>query len=100
MKCIEQYLKLEKDWIPQKKGYSIYIRPTFISMTVIYSLFKNILGVLPAKQAKLFVILSPVANYFEKGFVALKIICSENTVRSWPGGFGYAKLGAYILNKV
>jgi branched-chain amino acid aminotransferase len=87
MKCIEDLLKIDKDWIPEKTGYSIYIRPTFISMT-------NVLGVSAPKQAKLFVILAPVAGYFNKGFEPVNIICSENIVRSWPGGFGYAKLGA------
>jgi len=87
MKCIVELLKLEKDWVPTKKGYSIYIRPTYISMT-------NVLGVSPAKQAKLFVILTPVASYFDKGLSATNIVCSENISRAWKGGFGYAKLGA------
>lgn len=83
-------IKLEKDWIPTKRGYSLYIRPTFISMT-------NQLGVIPPKESKVFVVLSPVGPYFPTGFTAIKILCSENVLRSWPGGFGYAKLGAYIV---
>jgi branched-chain amino acid aminotransferase len=35
MKCVEELLRIEKDWVPERQGYSIYIRPTFISMTVI-----------------------------------------------------------------
>jgi|LauGreDrversion4_2_1035121.scaffolds.fasta_scaffold293130_2 branched-chain amino acid aminotransferase len=54
----------------------------------------NQLGVLPPREAKIFTILSPVGPYFPTGFSAIKIICSENIMRSWPGGFGYAKLGA------
>lgn len=54
----------------------------------------NQLGVLPPKEAKLFVVLSPVGPYFPTGFTAIKIICNEGVNRSWPGGFGYAKLGA------
>lgn len=34
LKCIKEYVKLEKEWIPNKFGYSLYLRPTAISMTV------------------------------------------------------------------
>ena len=54
----------------------------------------NQLGVLPPRDAKLFIVNSPVGPYFPTGFSAIKIICNEGTLRSWPGGFGYAKLGA------
>lgn len=54
----------------------------------------NQLGVLPPRESKVFVINSPVGPYFPQGFTAIKIKCSEDIVRSWPGGFGYAKLGA------
>ena len=84
---IETLVSMEKDWIPTKKGYSLYLRPTFISMT-------NLLGVLPPKESKLFVIMSPAGPYFSTGFSPISIICSEGVNRSWEGGFGYAKLGA------
>jgi len=54
----------------------------------------NQLGVNPPREAKIFAVLSPVGPYFPTGFTAIKIVCSENIHRSWPGGFGYAKLGA------
>lgn len=78
----------------EKRIFDIYQTNLHFNDSNFLSNFKNVLGVVPAKKAKLFVILSPVANYFEKGFVAVKIICSENNIRSWPGGFGNAKLGA------
>ena len=78
---------MEKDWIPKKRGFSLYLRPTYISMT-------NQLGVIPPKDAKIFLIASPVGPYFPSGFTSIRIVCSDDTVRSWPGGFGYAKLGA------
>jgi branched-chain amino acid aminotransferase len=87
LECIEELVKLEKDWIPMKRGYSLYIRPTFISMT-------NQIKVAPAEDAKLFVICSPAGPYFSTGFTAISIICSEGQNRSWEGGFGWAKLGA------
>ena len=87
IKCIERLVSLDKDWVPHQRGYSMYIRPTYISMT-------DQLGVVPPREAKTFTILSPVGPYFPTGFSAIKIVCSENILRSWPGGFGYAKLGA------
>jgi branched-chain amino acid aminotransferase len=54
----------------------------------------NQLGVVPPREAKIFTVLSPVGPYFPTGFSAIKIVCSEDMHRSWPGGFGYAKLGA------
>lgn len=84
---MEELIKIDRDWIPKKRGYSLYLRPTYISMT-------NQLGVLPAKDAKLFVVMSPVGPYFPTGFNAINITCNDEILRSWPGGFGYAKLGA------
>lgn len=87
IKCIEKFLDLEKMWIPEKPMHSIYIRPTYISMT-------NVLGVHACTEAKIFVLLSPVGPYF-KSFKPVSIICSDdNYVRSWKGGFGKYKLGA------
>ena len=31
LKCIKELVKLDSDWIPKEKGYSLYIRPTLIS---------------------------------------------------------------------
>lgn len=35
VKCLKEFVKIEQDWIPQKYGYSLYLRPTAISMTVL-----------------------------------------------------------------
>lgn len=37
LECLKELVKLEKDWIPDKEGFSLYIRPTAISMCVIKS---------------------------------------------------------------
>ena len=31
LQCIKQLVRLEKDWIPEGRGYSLYIRPTMIA---------------------------------------------------------------------
>ena len=88
IQCIEKLLLVDKDWIHNEKGYSVYIRPTYISFT-------DVLGVSPAEKAKIFVILSPVGPYFTSGYTALSLICNDNDyLRSFPGGFGERKLAA------
>jgi branched-chain amino acid aminotransferase len=83
-------IRLDKDWIPTKRGYSLYIRPTLISMT-------NQIKVAPAEEAKLFVICSPSGSYFTEGFEAISIICSENHNKSSEGRLSSVKIGSYIL---
>lgn len=34
LECLKELLKLDKDWIPRREGYSLYIRPTAISTHV------------------------------------------------------------------
>ena len=89
IKLLMEHVKLEKDWILDKEGYSLYLRPTLISMS-------DYLGVSPAKKCKLFNICSPVGPYFEQGGMkGLKVMCNNNDyVRAYPGGFGSFKLGA------
>ena len=88
IECIKKLIKLDEDWAEDKKGYSIYIRPTYISTT-------DVLGVNPPNKAKLFVILCPVGPYFTSGYKPLSLICNDKTyMRSFPGGFGEYKLGA------
>jgi branched-chain amino acid aminotransferase len=87
LKCIEELLKIERNWIPEGKGYSLYIRPTIIST-------HPFLGVQPALRAKLYVICSPVGPYFPTGFAPVKLYADPHYARAWPGGTGDAKVGA------
>jgi branched-chain amino acid aminotransferase len=96
-------------WLPkERKGGFLYIRPTMISTD-------PALGVQRPKEALLYVIIAlfpdmskslatPAAppalkgdaeEPKKKGISGLKLLAStEDTIRAWPGGFGYAKLGA------
>lgn len=87
IKAMGTLLKLEKDWIPNQRGYSLYIRPTCISTD-------RTLGVAPPKSARLFVILSPVGPYYREGFNPVKLLADDVHVRAWVGGSGGFKLGA------
>ncbi|MEM2141968.1 MAG: branched-chain amino acid aminotransferase [Candidatus Thorarchaeota archaeon] len=86
---LKELLLLERDWIPQDRGTSLYIRPTMIATDAR-------LGVHPSKEYLYFVILSPVGPYFDEGFNPIRVIVSDKYVRSAPGGVGHAKtIGNY-----
>jgi branched-chain amino acid aminotransferase len=51
------------------------------------------LGVGPAPNSQLFIILSPVGPYYPEGFKPVKLFADEVHVRAWPGGTGDSKVG-------
>lgn len=87
IECIKELLRTDKQWVPEGKGYSLYLRPTVIAT-------ENSLGVRKANSAMLFVIASPCGPYFPTGFKAVSLYCDEQNVRAWPGGVGNKKMGA------
>ncbi|CAG8583555.1 13194_t:CDS:2 [Ambispora leptoticha] len=84
--CIKELIRVEENWIPQERGYSLYIRPTLIGT-------QAFLGVGPTSNALLFVICCPVGPYYKTGFNAVKLLATTENVRAWPGGTGDAKIG-------
>jgi branched-chain amino acid aminotransferase len=81
---IKQLIITEKDWVPDGEGTSLYIRP-FIFSTEAY------LGVRPADQYKLLVILSPSGAYYGSQLSPVKIYVEEQYVRAVIGGVGHVK---------
>ncbi|MCX5833018.1 MAG: branched-chain amino acid aminotransferase [Deltaproteobacteria bacterium] len=81
---IKKLVLLEKDWIPRGIGTSLYIRPTMIAT-------EAFLGVHPAVEYLLFVIVGPVGAYYPQGFSPTKIYVEEEYVRAVRGGIGYCK---------
>lgn len=75
-------------WLPKdRSGSFLYIRPTMIASD-------SALGVQRPTEALLFVILACFSP--TDGLPGgMKLLASkDDTVRAWPGGFGYAKVGA------
>ncbi|KAJ6085911.1 Branched-chain-amino-acid aminotransferase [Penicillium sp. IBT 16267x] len=87
VKLIGEFVKLEDRFIPDARGYSLYLRPTMIGT-------QKTLGVGPPGSALLFVIASPVGPYYPTGFKAISLEATDYAVRAWPGGVGDKKLGA------
>ncbi len=85
--ALNELIYVEKDWIPTKKGESMYIRP-FVFGT------EPFLGVRPSKQYKLLIILSPVGAYYPEGFKPVKILVQDEYVRAVRKGLGECKTPA------
>ena len=71
-------------WLP-RPGTFLYLRPTMIGSAAG-------LGVGTPKECTLFVIATFMPNLGSP--MGMKLLASQNGVRAWPGGFGYAKVGA------
>ena len=64
----KKLVEMDKDWIPERKHHSVYIRPFSIAMD-------NKIGVNQINRVKTMVVLSPVGPYYPKGFVPVKLYC-------------------------
>jgi len=87
--AIKALVDVERDWIPEKEGTSLYIRPFIIADD-------PFLGVQAANHYKFIIILSPVGPYYDipgGGMAPTKIFVEEEFVRAAVGGAGFAKVG-------
>ncbi|KEK17132.1 branched-chain amino acid aminotransferase [Bacillus manliponensis] len=84
LEALKQLIEIEKDWIPEGEGTSLYIRPFVIAT-------EPCLGVRPSKQYKFMIILSPVGSYYGEQLKAVKIYVESEYVRAVKGGVGFAK---------
>ncbi|PLN79710.1 cytosolic branched-chain amino acid aminotransferase [Aspergillus taichungensis] len=81
-------------WLPKNQpGRFLYIRPTMIGSG-------TQMGIQTPKEALLFIVAVPWPDPSQKPVApntkpGLKLLASQpDAIRAWPGGFGYAKLGA------
>ena len=81
LQSIAAVVDIDRDWVPNKKDYTLYIRP-FMFATDPY------LGVQPSTTYKFMVLLCPTGKYFSKN---LRVKIETEYTRSAEGGFGYAK---------
>ncbi|KAG9237553.1 putative branched-chain-amino-acid aminotransferase [Amylocarpus encephaloides] len=73
-------------WLPKSRaGECLYLRPSMIGSA-------GALGVAAPKEATLFIIATFMPKLEQpKG---LRLLASTEGIRAWPGGFGFAKVGA------
>lgn len=84
LKALKLLVKIEKNWIPDGEGTSLYIRP-FIIATDPH------IGVRPASHLLFIIILSPVGAYYPQGINPVNIYVERKYVRTVRGGTGYVK---------
>ncbi len=85
--ALKELVAIEQNWIPTRRGESLYIRP-FIFGT------DEILGVRPSTTYKLVILLSPVGAYYPEGFKPVKILVQDDYVRAAKKGLGECKTPA------
>ncbi len=84
---IKSLVDVDRDWVPQERGSSLYLRPTLIGT-------ESFLGVRPSSDYLFFIICSPVSSYYSEGADPIKIWVEDTYIRAAPGGLGATKAGA------
>jgi branched-chain amino acid aminotransferase len=84
LKAIKKLVAIDRDWIPNLEGMSLYIRPFVIST-------EPSLDVEPSSSYTFMIILSPVGSLYKEGMNPVKIAVEQEYVRAVRGGTGNAK---------
>ncbi len=86
VQAVKSVVDVDRDWIPEEAGTSLYIRPFVIATD-------DFLGVAPSKTYLFIIILSPSGAYYASGLAPVGIWIEDEYVRAVKGGIGYAKTG-------
>ncbi|XP_059521920.1 branched-chain-amino-acid aminotransferase, mitochondrial isoform X2 [Myotis daubentonii] len=87
LECIRRLVEVDKDWVPDSAGASLYIRPVLLGN-------EPSLGVSSATRALLYVILCPVGSYFPgDAMTPVSLLADPRFIRAWMGGVGDYKVG-------
>lgn len=78
---MRKLIEMDRDWIPAKPNYSLYIRPFMYASD-------EVIGVKASDTYKFIIILSPTGPYYA---APMRIWVEEKYVRAAEGGVGYAK---------
>ncbi|KAL4874532.1 aminotransferase [Aspergillus karnatakaensis] len=86
LEYLAKYVEIESRFIPHLPGHSLYLRPTLLGTDASISVSRP-------RSAMLFVIASPMGDYFASGMKAVTLLATGKPVRAWPGGVGEFKVG-------
>lgn len=86
VQAMVELVSLERAWVPEQEGASLYIRPTMIATDVD-------LAVHASRSYLHYIIVGPVGPYFASGFNPVAVFISREHVRAVRGGTGEAKTG-------
>ncbi|MCC2547005.1 branched-chain amino acid aminotransferase [Hymenobacter sp. BT175] len=81
MQGLTQLIRLDADWVLDKPGSALYIRPFMFATD-------GFIGVRPSESYRFMIFTCPVGLYYNK---PLRVRFEEKFVRSAEGGAGYAK---------
>ncbi|MFN4951378.1 MAG: branched-chain amino acid aminotransferase [Flavobacteriales bacterium] len=81
VECIRKLVSIDSSWVPNKPGYSLYIRP-FMFATDTW------VGIKPSDTYKFMILLSPVGNYYSE---PVRVKIESYYTRAAQGGVGRAK---------
>jgi branched-chain amino acid aminotransferase len=78
---MRRLVELDREWIPMKSDYSLYIRPIMFATD-------EVIGVKASDNYKFLILLSPTGPYYA---APMRIYVEEKYTRAAPGGVGFAK---------
>lgn len=78
---MKQLIELDKNWISEKEGYSLYIRPFMFAAD-------EVVKVRPSDSYMFIIFTCPVGVYYNE---PIKVKIEEEYIRSAEGGVGFAK---------
>ncbi len=84
LEAIDALVLLDREWIPSRRGQALYIRPLVIGD-------ESNLNVRPSRRYRLFIMTSPVREYFDRDRPSVALKAERRYTRAAPGGMGYAK---------
>ncbi len=82
--ALTELLRLDREWIPKRDGYSLYIRPFIFAA-------ENFLGVHVSRSYLFMIITGPVGAYYKEGLNPVSLTTPGGYVRAVRGGLGEAK---------
>jgi branched-chain amino acid aminotransferase len=85
MTALRTLVDLDRDWVPEEKFKSLYIRPFVVATD-------EFLGLKTSETYKFIIISGPVGNYYSEGIKPVKLTTMPEYVRAVKGGVGDAKV--------
>ncbi len=84
LEALKELVRIDSDWVPRKRGASLYIRPVTIAT-------EAALGVKVSSRYSFFILTGPVGAYYAEGFNPTRILVTDRYVRAVRGGIGEVK---------
>ncbi len=86
LEALKKFVEVEKEWVPEAYGTSLYLRPVLFGTEANLSLHD-------IHQAMFMIIACPVGSYYKNGLMPVELLIENEDVRAVRGGTGFAKCG-------